>query len=260
MGKMHGNGKYTTAHGATYEGSWADDQRLGNGTFTHADGLTMWKGTWDRDELTGPDNEMKTWRSNIFNKLGSGGLPAVHSASFIGFTVNGFANGEGKIVFYAQGQQQEPIFSVEGTFVDGALVSPTEDIYITFGPSTPKEISRKRLVLREWKSDWHYGHQSVEGKAIFDGGRLQYRFSNGALQLLDSTGSTTESPIKAISTKNNVYHDAFQASIEAIRAFEWHFIFNRVQLGHLISLTSSDAHDTSFTTPIIKSHGDGLSE
>lgn len=261
LGKMEGNGTYTTAHGAVYAGEWADDQRTGLGTFTHADGLTYWRGIWERDELTGPNNEMTTQRSNIFNKLGPGGLPVVHSATFVGFTVNGFANGEGKIDFYSKDNKKDAIFSVEGTFVDGSLNSPHSDMHITFGSTCPEILRGKRVVLREWISKWHYGHQTVVGNLIFDHGRLQYSFSNGALTLLDSdlqrASSTVAESQKSI---NEPYFNAFQSAIEAVRAAEWHFIFNRVQLGPLVSLTSSDAQDTVFTSPITKSHGGGLQE
>ena len=261
LGKMEGNGTYTTAHGAAYAGEWADDLRTGHGTFTHADGLTLWRGTWERDELTGPQNEMTTFRSNIFNKLGPGGLPVVHSAAFVGFTVNGFANGEGKINFYAKDNTQDAIFTVEGLFVDGSLNSPHSDILITFGPSSPESLRGKRVALREWVSKWRYGHQTVDGKLIFDHGRLQYSFNNGALTLLDSDLQRASSNVAdSQKSTNEPFFNAFQSALEAVRAFEWHFIFNRVQLGHLVSLTASDAQDTIFTSPITKSHGGGLQE
>lgn len=254
LGKMEGNGTYVTAHGASYVGEWADDQRTGHGTFTHADGLTLWRGSWERDELTGPNNEMTTRRSNIFNKLGTGGLPAVHSATFVGFTVNGFVQGEGKIDFYSQDNQEEAIFSVQGTFADGGLFSPRADIHLTFGSACPIGIRGKTVLLREWTSKWHYGTQTVAGTLVFDNGRLRYGFANGALRLLDTDSNTVNSQQKA----NGLILEATKAALESIRAFEWHFIFNRVQLGALISLTASSAQDTVFTSPITKSHGGGL--
>jgi hypothetical protein len=246
-GRMNGRGEYFTTHGSRYEGYFLEDQREGQGTFFNKDSSSVWSGNWERDELTGPANVLKTTRRDIFNKLGSGPFPSIAEAVYTGFTVNGLLNGAGKLEFFSEDPDRSLIFAIEAQFEEGSIDQPTGEILITWGPHSGPSLQSSQAVLKQWKSTWSYGNQRVSGFIVFMEQDLAYHFTDGLLQ-----------PVNASDFKQPIYHEpnfidpklselqAIRFVIEAVRAFEWHFIFNRLQLAPLTSLIDQDAANRNF--------------
>lgn len=252
-GKMNGKGTYVTPHASQYTGYFLEDKRQGSGIYTHKDGMTTWSGNWDRDELTGRETEMKTKREDIFNKLPSGGLPLIGEGVYSGTTLNGFFHGEGTMRFATKDHSRTPIFSLEGHFIDGSLNGRDSDVHVRWLSAAPSSIRNSSLILRDWVSTWHYGRQTVSGLIIFEEEGLIFRNSNGYIERVEKTN--TKMPLIVADHEKNA-SDAKLATatavVEAIRALEFHFIFNRIQLAPLTSLTKPDESEGNFEGPIAK--------
>lgn len=247
FGRMNGRGEYRTHHGSRFSGYFLEDKREGQGTMYNSDGTTTWSGNWERDELTGPANVLTTVRSDIFNKLGSGALLPIAEAVYTGSTVNGLVSGAGRVAFYSAGPKRRLVFEVEALFEEGSIHQPTGTILITWGPETPTPLKSSQAVLKDWKSKWSYGNQRVSGYIVFMEEDRAYRFSDGLTQQVNASDFKQEIYAEPhVTDPKSSELAGIKLVIEALRAFEWHFIFNRLQLAPLTSLIVDDAPSRNF--------------
>ena len=257
FGRMNGRGSYRTSVGSRYDGYFLEDLREGHGDFFTRDSSTIWSGNWEHGEFTGSANRMIVKRRDIFNKRASGRLPSIAEAIYTGFTVNGLISGGGKVEFYTEEPNRRMLFALQAQFQEGSINQPTGYIPITWGESLPSSSPSPNAVLQNWTSSWSYGAQTVSGIIVFPEEELAFSFANGEVQEVDMSDHLRSVPLERSSLdKKKQELELVKAVIEAVRAFEWHFIFHRLQLAPLDSFINQDALDRNFEGHINYSHGE----
>jgi len=117
---VNGLGKEKWANGASYEGSYRNNKRTGQGTMTYAD-QSVFTGTWLNDQrvkgtfVSGGSKYEPVGRLNNFKNdkmTGKAKITWANGSSYVGDWLNGKRNGRGKVTFADKS-------TFEGTFVDG---------------------------------------------------------------------------------------------------------------------------------------------
>ena len=116
----NGPGKEKWANGASYEGSYRNNKRNGEGTMTYAD-QSVFTGTWLNDDrvrgtfVSGGSKYEPVGQLNNFKNdkmTGKAKITWANGSSYVGEWLNGRRNGIGKVTFPDKS-------SFEGAFVDG---------------------------------------------------------------------------------------------------------------------------------------------
>jgi hypothetical protein len=253
VNRMNGLGKYVSPSGSSYQGNFLEDEREGLGTFSTKDGSTTWSGNWDHDHLTGSANTLRTNRSDIFKKIVSLGPHPIQEAVYNGQTNDGLLSGPGTIEFYTLTPKRSLIFSIEGNFERGNLKQPFGEIPIEWGAASYPLLRSTSVTLRNWHSRREYRDQDTAGYLVLNETQ-SFSWIDGTRQPIHQIKGKED--VSIISNDWNELSERFPAlegikqAIEAIRVFEWHFLYHRMVLDPIVPLLEPPATSNTFEGPV----------
>lgn len=233
LNRMNGKGIYRSPSGASYDGHFLENLRVGPGTFYSADKSTTWSGFWQEDRFTGSKNMLTVKRADIFNKVPATVLQPIAQAAYLGETDDAVFHGAGSLEFSTQEPNSTIIASFDGYFTDGSLNHPTGDIALRWGHNSPLSVKNTRVLLRNWSSNWQSGSHGV----LVLNETYFFSWSNGALQQVLPNDHNRPVPTEScvIDRFTSELH-AVKQVLEAVRAVEWHFVFHRALLDPIVPI------------------------